>query len=105
MSNCESDAIAEKRQQLIERYEKMMQTLDQTAVPDRLVLAKEFAETLRKRLEHELETNEALWNEKNILQTMNNHMNKTIADNQELIDELNKVIAKEENDGDDAADG
>lgn len=103
MSNCEPDAVVEKRQQLMERYEKMMQTLGQTAVPDRLVLAKEFAETLRKRLEYELETNEALWNEKNILQTMNKHMNKTIADNQELIDELNK-IAKEENDNDDAAD-
>src|SRR5699024_8367520 len=80
----------EKRKQLTQMTEKMLQSFGKSNAP-KLEEAKELAETLRKELEHELDQNEALWTERKVLKTLNGHINKTIEDNRELIEELNKL--------------
>ena len=90
MSDTNSTEDNERRKQLGQMVDKFMQSVNKSSAP-KLAQAKELAETLRKALERDLDQNQALWTEKKMLQTLNRHMNQTIDDNRELIEELNRL--------------
>ena len=81
-----------RREQLGQKFNKIMETLSKSCPPDKLAQVKELSEVFRKELESELECNETLWTEKKMLQTLNSHMKNSIDESRELIDELKKLM-------------
>ena len=89
-----SDSAEQKRTQLIHTYDELMQELSESSSSDntdQLSRIKEFAEVLREELDNELQHNNDLWIEMNVQQTYNQHLNSTIENNHELIEQLNEI--------------